>query len=239
MAMADSCIGGKSSINVGSFKNLVGTFHPPRAVIIEPAFVATLSRAEVCSGLAEAAKICFCRGAGTFSEYLALASPVLAGDWSAARLTPLLRHVLATKIWFIEVDEFDNAERRLLNFGHTWGHALEASSDYAVPHGLAVAIGMLAAVEYAGVEGDAVTRLVEHTRALLRAASATPLVAGVDEARFARAFRADKKHRTESYQVIVPSKGEGLGACEISLSKEREVEVALVAALERALGGTW
>lgn len=242
MAMADSCIGGKSSINVGSFKNLVGTFHPPRAVVIDPAFVSTLSHAEICSGLAEAAKIAFCRGPVAFARYLALAAPVLDGDLASARLGPLLRHVLATKIWFIEKDEFDRAERRLLNFGHTWGHALEASSDYAVPHGLAVALGMLAADAYMRNTCASSAQLVEHCQRLLRAAAPRPLVTTVDSARFREAFGADKKHRTDTFQVIVPGEGasgDGLGVREISIAREPKTEEALQSALERAIGMAW
>ena len=66
--------------------------------------------------------------------------------WDDAQLVDLLYFTLAVKQWFIETDEYDNAERRLLNFGHTWGHALESASDFVIPHGLAVAIGMMASI---------------------------------------------------------------------------------------------
>ena len=123
MSMADSCIGGKSSINAGGVKNLVGNIYPPAAVAVDPAFLPTLSREAIVAGLAEAAKICYCRSAAAFEEYLVRYKAFEAGD-----ATPLLFHVLDSKRWFVEIDEFDRKERRLLNFGHTFGHALEAAT---------------------------------------------------------------------------------------------------------------
>jgi 3-dehydroquinate synthase len=225
MAMADSCIGGKSSINVGTFKNLVGNFHPPRTVVIDTSFLKTLSAAEIASGLSEAVKICFCKGKDAFATYLAL--------YEKEDRIPLLRHVLATKIWFIEIDEFDKKERRLLNFGHTWGHALEASTDYAIPHGLAVAVGMIAAIELSGVASE---ELFAHARELLRSAFAQSPLPPLDRSRFLKTFRADKKHKTDSYRLIVP---QGDAVAEISVPKDEATEAKVFAALERAIGRIW
>ncbi len=124
LAMSDSCIGGKSSINVGPYKNLVGTFHPPAAVVIDPALASSLSVEQRVSGLIEACKICYCRGEEAFHEYLGLQP---SSSMTAEQTERILLLSLLSKKWFIEVDEFDRAERLLLNFGHTFGHAVEGS----------------------------------------------------------------------------------------------------------------
>ncbi len=91
LGMADSCLGGKSSINVGPYKNLIGNFHPPSRIEILPSFARTLPAVELAGGAAEAAKIAFCRGAAAFSAYERLAEPVLHGvgrDSSLNSCTP-------------------------------------------------------------------------------------------------------------------------------------------------------
>ena len=148
LGITDSCLGGKSSINVGPYKNLIGNFHPPRSIDTLPVFARTLPPVELACGAAEAAKIAFCRGAEAFARYEALAAPLLAAAWSEDQLTQLLHSTLAVKQWFIETDEFDRAERRRLNFCHTWGHALESATGFAIPHGLAVALGMMASIRF-------------------------------------------------------------------------------------------
>lgn len=206
MSMADSCIGGKSSINVGMVKNLVGGFHPPSEIVIDSTFLATLPPPAISAGLAEAAKIAFCRGCGTYEEYLRLHA-IFAND-----PVPLLLHVLTAKKWFIEVDEHDQRERRLLNFGHTFGHAIEAAVDHRLSHGIAVAIGMLCAIAHpASAAGTHVHALEAHCRELLRPVVDLPeVLSNFDAARFQHAFRSDKKHSSSEFRLILPAPGEGV-----------------------------
>lgn len=206
MAMADSCIGGKSSINVGGVKNLVGGFHPPTRVVIDPLFLDTLPASAVAAGLAEAVKICFCRGQASFDEYLERHAAF------AQEPEALLEHVLSAKKWFIEIDEHDQAERLLLNFGHTFGHALEAATDHRLSHGLGVAVGTLCALRHpAGASNGGTAALDEHCRLLLAAAPDLGEVLGrVDSDRFERAFRSDKKHGPKTFRLILPAPGEGV-----------------------------
>ena len=91
---------------------------------------------------------------------------MISGNWKEHQLTELLYDTLAVKKWFIETDEFDQAERRLLNFGHTWGHALESATSFGISHGLAVAIGMLAAIRFKGEQSSSAA-LWNHCIALL------------------------------------------------------------------------
>jgi 3-dehydroquinate synthase len=210
MAMADSCIGGKSSINAGGIKNLVGNIYPPDAVLIDPEIGRTLSEEATVAGLAEAVKICFCRGNDALAGHLQC---YRAWSDGTASMAPLLLQVLDTKRWFIEIDEFDRRERRLLNFGHTFGHAIEVATGYRVSHGVAVAVGMLCAVRYGGATGrtgDSAV-LVDHCRSLL---ARVPGLAGhlsqADLERFASAFAADKKHGADGFRLILPAAGGGV-----------------------------
>jgi 3-dehydroquinate synthase len=236
LGMADSCLGGKSSINVGPYKNLIGNFHPPRRIEILPAFARTLPAVELAGGLAEAAKIAFCRGASSFAFYERLSAPVLSGNWQDQQLAELLHATLAVKQWFIETDEFDQAERRLLNFGHTWGHALESATAFAIPHGLAVAIGMLAAIRFTGEQPLSVA-LWNHCLTLLGDVIEPNQLQAFNSDRFLQAFRADKKHSPGHIHLIVPTAAtaEGLGVEEVRLPASEASLAAVLQAMREAL----
>lgn len=143
MAQVDSSIGGKTGVDTLAGKNLLGAFHQPRAVFIDVAFLRTLPDAMLRSGWAEVIK------------YGAVDSPELLDDLEAAaaggslRETLFLERIVALscriKKQFVESDERDRGIRRILNFGHTVGHAVEAASGYGLSHGESVAIGMTAA----------------------------------------------------------------------------------------------
>lgn len=203
MAMADSCIGGKSSINVGGVKNLIGGIYPPQRVVVDPEFLTTLDSTARAAGLSEAAKIAFCRGNESFAGYLE----------RYARFedepSELIEHVLRAKRWFVEVDEHDRKERRLLNFGHTFGHALEAAVDHAIPHGVAVSIGVLCATAHpAASSGPFTQALTDHCRDLVALAPGVPAALDLFDAdTYERAFRSDKKHTAASFHLILPADG--------------------------------
>jgi len=127
LAQADSCIGSKTSINVDGFKNLVGTFYPPERVVIDTKFLETLPYSAVVSGMGEIVKY-----------------HILNGDYNLVSedYEELIKYCLRVKMPYIEQDEFDSGLRRCLNYGHTFGHALETVSGYMIPHGQAVLAGM-------------------------------------------------------------------------------------------------
>jgi 3-dehydroquinate synthase len=208
LGMVDSCIGGKSSINVGAYKNLVGTYHPPETVFIDPELARTLPLDQQASGIIEAAKICFCRGPESFRAYLDThAHPGM----DTTELGRLISHSLRAKKWFIEIDEFDQKERLLLNFGHTFGHAIEGASHYSISHGIAVGLGILCAVAFARQSGNdvyagapMVGELESHLKSLI---SAVPelrqhlCALPIDEV--LERFESDKKHKQDSYVLIL------------------------------------
>lgn len=152
LAQGDSCIGSKSSINYGGYKNQLGTFYPPAEVVIDDAFLETLPSAEVRSGVGEMLHYAVLGDESVFAAYEA----ALAGGWEQLRtpeMTALAMRALAVKRGFIETDEFDTDWRKNLNFGHTFGHALEFASGGRIPHGIAVAYGIDLANTYAEQRG--------------------------------------------------------------------------------------
>jgi 3-dehydroquinate synthase len=205
MAMVDSCIGGKSSINLGTQKNRLGNFHPPKKIFIDPSFLTTLDEASIVSGLSEASKIMFASGPDAFSEYLNnSAAHARSSDSETASLIHL---VLKTKAGFIEEDEFDLGRRRLLNFGHSFGHALEASSNFGVQHGIAVGLGMLSAIHHSSSHGvQTVQDLQLYLMDLLRPFSAeiSTLSAQVDWERFQSSLKNDKKNSNDQINLVLP-----------------------------------
>ena len=209
LAMVDSCIGGKSSINVGPYKNLVGTFHPPQHIYVDPALAETLPRDQFASGLIEAAKICFCRGSHALAHYLSH-SPAISMSTDA--LEGVILESLYAKKHFIEIDEFDKKERLLLNFGHTFGHALEGASRYGLPHGIGVGLGILCSlafqrsrgVQYSGA--PIVAELETHLDELIRTLPGlSDVLSKLDLADILDRFASDKKHSPGKFTLILVS----------------------------------
>lgn len=139
LAQADSCIGSKSSINVGAFKNQVGTFYPPTHIYCDVCFLQTLSESEIKSGIGEILHFYFINGTEKVNELRDRYPELLK---SPQNLQDFIIQSLMIKKDTIERDELDKGERLLFNYGHTFGHALEAVTNYGVPHGQAVTLGM-------------------------------------------------------------------------------------------------
>jgi len=225
LSMVDSCIGGKSSINVGPYKNLVGTFHPPRQVLVDPALAQTLPDDQKAGGLIEAAKICFCRGPESFDRHVAFQPST---SMSTEALEGLIINSLMAKKWFIETDEFDKKERLLLNFGHTFGHAIEGASHFAISHGIAVGLGILCALEFERERGADYSKcaralsLEAHLELMVRRiAGLREHLAAMPLEDLLERFASDKKHGADYYTVIVVTE-----AGEVVLQKiERQPEV--------------
>lgn len=144
LAQADSCIGSKSSINVGGFKNQIGTFFPPKRVLLATDLLQTLPHDEFRSGIGEVIKLHLIAGKVPYQELVKLlGSSQLQNEETT--MTRIITRSLAIKKEFIETDEFDRGPRNILNFGHTFGHAFESVTNFAIPHGIAVLLGILAA----------------------------------------------------------------------------------------------
>ncbi len=143
LAQVDSGIGGKTGVDLEEGKNLIGTFYQPKAVFVDSAFLKTLPITQIREGLAEVLKYGLIEEPEIIRELES--EPNLAENPQLERLEALVERCCLIKKRFVEMDERDRGLRRILNFGHTVGHALEAASDYRISHGEAVALGMVAA----------------------------------------------------------------------------------------------
>lgn len=132
LSMCDSCIGGKTSINYSGFKNKLGNYFPPDKIFLFKDFINTLNENEILSGLGEIFKFHILRNG--------LKKDFLINTKNITQKTIIDSLIYKSKI--IERDEFDSGERLKLNYGHTFGHALESTSNYKIPHGLAVVVGI-------------------------------------------------------------------------------------------------
>ena len=150
LAMVDAAIGGKTAINIPAGKNLVGAFHQPRLVLIDPEFLLSLPPRERRNGLAEVVKAGFIQDAGLL-ELLAGPGRGLFQDRQLrdrAQLTEIIGRAAAIKARIVAADERESDRRRILNFGHTLGHAFEKALHFRLKHGEAVALGMAAALDF-------------------------------------------------------------------------------------------
>lgn len=143
LAQCDSCIGSKSSLNIGAYKNQLGTFYSPHKVWMAFSVLRTLARDDIRSGLGEAIKLHMVAGE---SEVRRLQETLRELPADPADLGGIILDSLRIKKTFIEEDEFDHGIRNLLNYGHTFGHAYESTTGYAIPHGIAVSLGISTAV---------------------------------------------------------------------------------------------
>lgn len=165
LAACDSCIGGKTSLNYKKFKNLLGTFYPPNEIHICSRFFKTLSERDFKSGLGEVIKFNIMAGENgleNIEEYI---------DFLLGRDVEIVNRFVITSLNFkkkyIEVDEFDRNERIKLNFAHTFGHAIEVVSNYNIPHGTAVAIGMIMADRISYQRGTLSEKFIKRSENVL------------------------------------------------------------------------
>lgn len=139
LAQCDSCIGSKTSINFGSYKNQLGTFNPPEEIFLYNDFASTLTDEELRSGLGEMMHFYFIGGREYFNFIIENYDKVF-DDLSI--LPSLIKKSLTIKRTLAEIDEFDKKERRIFNYGHSFGHAIESMTSFSIQHGIAVSIGM-------------------------------------------------------------------------------------------------
>ena len=184
LSQVDSSVGGKTAINLAGIKNTVGAFYQPKRVLIDPDMLSTLPARQVSNGLAEALKMSLTCDAELFSLF---ESGAAAGE-----LEHVIARSVAIKADIVTRDEKESGLRRVLNFGHTIGHAIE-SAGYGLCHGECVALGMLPMCSQSVRE-----RLLPVLRAL-----SLPTSLELDEKRIMRALTHDKKTRTDGRISII------------------------------------
>jgi 3-dehydroquinate synthase len=193
LAMVDSSVGGKTAVDLPQGKNLVGAFHPPRAVFADTATLKTLPGRELRAGFAEMVKYGAIVDAAFLDWLEAQAEALLARDDAA--LAEAIARCCAHKAAIVERDPFEHGERALLNFGHTFAHAIESEQGYgALNHGEAVAVGMVLAARLSTTLGIATGNDAERLGALLaRFGLPVALPPGLEAAALLARMRLDKK----------------------------------------------
>ena len=202
LAMVDSSVGGKVGLDLPEGKNLVGAFLQPRLVAANLDWLNTLPPREVSHGLAEVVKMGLLAGGAFFGELNRVAE-ARAGDNEA--LQALILHSVRFKASVVAEDEREAGLRATLNYGHTVGHGLEAAAGYNLPHGEAIAAGMLAAARLSSEKFG--TDLLETHEDLLRAAGLPLKVPAADIEAVLRAMGRDKKRRSfdasQTYRFVL------------------------------------
>jgi 3-dehydroquinate synthase len=228
LAMLDASVGGKTGVDTPQGKNLIGAFHPPAAVVADPRALTTLPERDYRGGMAEAVKHGLIVDADYFGWIESQADALLRRDEAA--LTRLVRRSVEIKAEVVSGDERETGRRAILNAGHTVAHALERVTDYALPHGEAVALGLVAESALAEALGAAPSGLAGRVSALLeRLGLPVRLAAPVDLDRLVAAMGSDKKNRSARLRFALPSR---LGAMSAEGEWTRE---APAAALRQAL----
>jgi 3-dehydroquinate synthase len=203
LAMIDASVGGKTGVDTPAGKNLVGAFHQPALVIADPNVLATLPANHFRAGLAEALKHGVIADAAYF-ERIAAARESTARDERS--LTTLVAESVRIKASVVARDERESGLRKVLNFGHTIGHAIESVSNYKLLHGEAVAIGMALEGELAERIGVAAPGTADAIRRALDSIGLPSGFPALDRGAVLAATRSDKKARAGRVEYALPSK---------------------------------
>ncbi|HXU01138.1 MAG TPA: 3-dehydroquinate synthase [Polyangia bacterium] len=204
LAMVDASVGGKTGVDLGAGKNLVGAFHQPRAVVADVGFLETLPERERVAGLAEVVKCGFIADAGLL-DLLEQSGPAL----TVAQHEEIITRAVNVKADVVASDENESGRRAILNFGHTVGHALEAASGYGLLHGEAVALGMVAALDLGTALAVGPPALAARARNLLARLGLPIDYERRFDAQAQAGITVDKKRRGSTIRfVLVPTPGE-------------------------------
>ena len=199
LGMVDAAVGGKTGVNTAEGKNLVGAFHPPRAVVCDLDTLSTLPHADLVAGLGEVVK-------GGFIADPVILDLIEADPVDATRVGPRLRELIERKITVkanvVAADLKESSLREILNYGHTYGHAVEQAEGYRMRHGEAISIGMVFAAELARLAGQLGDADVARHRSVLTALGLPTTYAGASWDRLLTALRRDKKTRGATLRFV-------------------------------------
>jgi 3-dehydroquinate synthase len=205
LAQVDAAIGGKTGVNLQVGKNLAGAFHQPLAVLIDPAMLETLPEREYRAGLYEVIKAGIIRDAGLFALLESRRGDVLARE--AGAVDSAIAAAVRMKAEVVSADERERGLRRILNLGHTFGHALEAETAYTrFLHGEAVAFGMLAAAHLAEAAGCVSSSDASRVRKLVEAYGPIPPLDGIPPENLLARLVHDKKTVRGKVHFVVPTR---------------------------------
>ena len=203
LAMVDSSVGGKTAIDLDTYKNYVGVIYQPKVVLCDPQLLQTLPREY------------FLDGCGEILKYAVLGDPelfsILLHDGTQFPEEEVIARCVAQKEAFVAADEFESGRRQMLNLGHTLGHAVEVLSNYTQSHGSSVAAGLCMIARASAKDGLCAR---EEADKIETAARALGLPTGTDAPldKLLAAARSDKKRRSDTITCVVPRK---IGSCEL------------------------
>jgi len=200
LSMADSCIGAKTGVNLGAFKNQLGFFQSPSRVLAWPGFLETLEPDDIRSGFGEILKLAIIGGS---QPYALLRERVKQVGFGLDGIDETIFRTLRIKQRVIEEDEYEKNLRKILNYGHTFGHALEGVTDHEVPHGLAVAWGVDVANYVAMRTGLLARETFEDLHDFIAERFALTLRRKVTAGDLVAKMRRDKKVTGSSVQLVL------------------------------------
>ncbi len=224
LAMVDSSVGGKTAVNLSTGKNLVGAFHQPSAVFCDPDTLGTLPTETLRDGVAEALKTAMLGDAEMF-DMLAF------GDYQS-RISEIIGRCVQIKAGLVGKDEHDQGSRKLLNFGHTLGHAIERASDYRFSHGQAVSVGMVYATRLAWKLGLCARECLDRVTVALQN-NGLPIWAPYTAEELLCVALSDKKRAGGELTWVLPR---AVGECVLYPAPIGELEPFIRMAMEE--GGT-
>lgn len=203
LAMVDASIGGKTGVDTPRGKNLVGAFHQPSAVVIDPSVLETLPPLQLRAGFAEMIK----HGVIADAEYFGSVRALLERSNTRSQLNglaPIIERSVLIKVAVVAGDQREGGLRKVLNFGHTIAHAIEAAMNYSMPHGEAVAIGMIVEARIAERIGVADPGIAEEIIRACAAAGLPTTLPSVKVESLIEFTRADKKARGGQVEYALP-----------------------------------
>jgi 3-dehydroquinate synthase len=219
LAQVDASVGGKNGVNYEGYKNMVGLFHQPEFVICDPELLKTLPRKEISCGLAEIVKHAAIADADLFAYLEKHAEDILALDRRA--IEKLVRVSVRIKSAIVSRDETEKGMRRLLNFGHTFGHAIEKVAG--VPHGEAVSMGMVIASALSVQKGLLSAQEDQRLRAVLNNLKLPTRIAE-NSPKITEAIAKDKKRAGDRIHFVLLN---GIGTARVDQLSMKEIEGAL------------
>lgn len=213
LAMVDAAVGGKTGINTAEGKNLVGAFHPPAGVLCDLAMLETLPASELVSGMGEVVKCGFI--ADPVILDLVEADPQSVKRWDGPAVRELIERSILVKARVVTQDPKESSLREILNYGHTFAHAIEQVERYSWRHGEAVSVGMVYVAELARLAGRLDDAVVDRHRSVLAGVGLPTSYRGDRWPELYAAMRRDKKSRGSLLRFVVldalaePSRLEG------------------------------
>jgi 3-dehydroquinate synthase len=228
LAQVDAAIGGKNGVDLPEGKNLVGTIRQPETVLVDPLILSALPEREFASGLAEVVKCGVIKDASLFELVERHGSEILARDPGV--LSEMLVRAITVKVEAVRADEQDEGPRELLNYGHTVGHALEASRGYRIRHGEAVSLGMQAAAYLAWKLSLAPRDFPPRQTQILKTCGLPTRLPGLRPAAILEAMGHDKKRAGGKHRFVLP---EEVGRARPGIEVEEKLVIEALEAITK------